>query len=41
MFTQPIKVSYEDLHIDSTGSAQYSDAEQAEVEKHLTDLGYM
>ena len=40
-FEQSLNIRYEDLAIEATESARYSDAEQAEVEKHLTDLGYL
>jgi hypothetical protein len=34
-------VDYEDVDLGGSAPAGYSDAEQAEVEKHLTDLGYL
>ena len=40
-FTQPPDVDYEDVDLGGAAPAGYSDAEQAEVEKHLTDLGYL
>jgi predicted AlkP superfamily phosphohydrolase/phosphomutase len=40
-FVEPPKVDYEDVDLGVSVPAGYSDAEQAEVEKHLTDLGYM
>jgi len=40
-FVEPPKVDYEDVDITGSAPAGYSDAEQAEVEKHLADLGYI
>ena len=40
-FIKPPDTSYEDISVDSTRSVEYSDAEQAVVEKHLRDLGYL
>lgn len=40
-FSKPLSVTYADVNYGDSGSANYSDAEQAEVEKHLSDLGYM
>lgn len=41
VFTRSLDVRYEDVAIVGHESVQYSDVEQAEVEKHLTDLGYL
>lgn len=35
------QVTYEDIDIDTKGKAKYSEAEQAEIEKQLADLGYI
>jgi predicted AlkP superfamily phosphohydrolase/phosphomutase len=40
-FIDPPDVDYEDMDFGGSAPADYSDAEQAEVEKHLTDLGYI
>jgi len=40
-FIDPPDVDYEDIDFDRSKPTDYSDAEQAEVEKHLTDLGYI
>ena len=40
-FVEPPKVDFEDVDIGGSAPAGYTDAEQAEVEKHLADLGYI
>ncbi|HEG43533.1 MAG TPA: hypothetical protein ENH94_05745 [Phycisphaerales bacterium] len=40
-FDTPPQVTYEDIDIDTKGKAKYSEAEQAEIEKQLADLGYI
>ena len=40
-FVEPPKVDYEDVDVGGSAPTDYSDAEQAEVEKHLADLGYI
>lgn len=40
-FSQPLEVNYEKIDYAGTASADYTDEEQAEVEKHLSDLGYL
>lgn len=40
-FLQPLEVNYETVDYSGTASAAYTNEEQAEVEKHLSDLGYL
>ena len=40
-FVEPPRVNYVDLDFGGPSPAGYSDAEQTEVEKNLTDLGYL
>jgi len=40
-FVEPPQVDYEDVDFGGSAPTDYSDAEQAEVEKHLADLGYI
>jgi len=40
-FSEPLHVVYEDVTCRVSSATDYSDDEQAEVEKHLHDLGYM
>jgi predicted AlkP superfamily phosphohydrolase/phosphomutase len=40
-FIEPPDVDFEDMDFGGSAPADYSDAEQAEVERHLADLGYM
>ena len=40
-FSQPLEVNYEKIDYSGTASTDYTDEEQAEVEKHLSDLGYL
>jgi len=40
-FVQPLEVSYENVDYSGTAPADYTDEEQAAVERNLTDLGYL
>ena len=40
-FDTPPQVTYEDMDVDTKDKAEYSQAEQAEIEKQLEDLGYL
>jgi arylsulfatase A-like enzyme len=40
-FSQPLGAHYEDVDRSGTASTDYTDEEQAAVERNLTDLGYL
>ena len=40
-FTDSLEVKYEDVTMDKSELTEYSDSEQASLEKNLTDLGYL
>ena len=41
IFKEPLNINYQDIQFDRKKTIQYTNNEQAEVEKHLTDLGYL
>jgi len=41
LFNEPLDVQYEQMQFSKKGKSGYTDADQAEVEKHLSDLGYI
>lgn len=40
-FSQPLSITYDDVSCGASAAVDYTDDEQAEVEKHLHDLGYI
>jgi len=41
LFDEPLDVQYEEMEFSKMRKTEYTDAEQAKIEKHLTDLGYI
>ena len=41
LFVEAPEVRYEQMEFSRSGKSEYTDAEQAEVEKQLADLGYI
>ncbi len=41
VFVEPLAVEYEDVAFDPSRAKEYTDEEQAEVERNLSDLGYL
>ena len=41
IFVKPPQIQYQDFDFTKSGQTEYSDDEQAKVEQHLADLGYI